>query len=83
VNIWLTAALGLLPPLAAAGWLTATGTVANRLVALELAGTLTVFALVLLSVGYSQPSFVDLALTLVLLSFAGTLVYVHFVERWL
>jgi multisubunit Na+/H+ antiporter MnhF subunit len=83
VNIWLTAALGLLPPLAAAGWLTATGNVANRLVALELASTLTVFALVLLSVGYGQPSFVDLALTLVLLSFAGTLVYVHFVERWL
>lgn len=83
MNIWLTAALGLLPPLAAAGWLTAMGNVANRLAALELASTVTVFALVLLSVGYGQPSFVDLALTLVLLSFAGTLVYVHFVERWL
>lgn len=83
MNIWLTAALGLLPPLAAAGWLTAMGNVANRLAALELASTVTVFALVLLSVGYGQPSFVDLALTLVLLSFTGTLVYVHFVERWL
>jgi multisubunit Na+/H+ antiporter MnhF subunit len=83
VNIWLTATVGLLPPLAVAGWLTATGNLPNRLVALELAGTIAVFALVLLSVGYGQPSFVDLALALVLLSFTGALVYVHFIERWL
>ena len=83
MNIWLTVAVGLLPPLAAAGWLAATADLANRLVALELAGTVTAFALMLLSVGYGQPSFIDLALTLVLLSFVGSLTYLHFVERWL
>lgn len=83
MNIWLTATLALLPPLAAAGWLVAAADLLNRVVALELAGSLAVFALMLLSAGYNQPSFIDLALALVLLSFPGTLAYVHFIERWL
>jgi multicomponent Na+:H+ antiporter subunit F len=83
MNIWLTAVVALLPPLAAAGWLAATADAANRLVALELASTIAMFALMLLAVGYRQPSFIDLALALVLLAFPGTLAYLHFVERWL
>ena len=83
MNIWLTAALALLPALAAAGALAATGDIPNRFVAVELASTLVVFMLMLLSVGYDQPSFIDLAITLALLSFPATLAYAHFLERWL
>jgi multisubunit Na+/H+ antiporter MnhF subunit len=83
MNLWLAAALALLPPLAAAGWVAATADLENRLAALELASTLAVFMLVLLSAGYDQPSFVDLGLTLVLLSFPGALAYAHFLERWI
>ena len=54
MNLWLTAAVALLPALAAAGWLAAAGDLENRLVALELGTTLAVFMLILLSVGYDQ-----------------------------
>jgi multisubunit Na+/H+ antiporter MnhF subunit len=83
LNIWLTAAVALLPGLAAAGWMVALSDLGNRLVALELGTTIAVFALMLLSVGYDQPSFIDLGLTLVLLSFPGSLAYAHFLERWI
>ena len=83
MNLWLTAAVALLPALAAAGFIAALADLENRLVALELASTTTVFMLMLLSVGYDQSSFIDLGLALVLLSFPGTLAYAHFLERWI
>jgi multicomponent Na+:H+ antiporter subunit F len=83
VNLWLTAALALLPPLAACAWLGATGRTTDRLVALQLATALAVFMLILFARGFDQPSYIDLALTLVLLSLPGTLVYAHVLERWL
>lgn len=54
----------------------------QRLVALEMAGTLDVMVLLLLAQGFDQPVFYDLALVLALLSFAGGLVFVRFLERW-
>ena len=83
MNLWLTAAVALLPALAAAGWVAAVADIENRFVAVELGTTLAVFMLMLLSVGYDQPSFIDLGLTVVLLSFPGALAYAHFLERWL
>lgn len=83
MNIWLTAAVALLPPLAATGLMAGAARAPNRLVGLLLASAIALFMLMLLSVGYDQPSFIDLGLTLVLLSFPGTIVYAHFLERWL
>jgi multisubunit Na+/H+ antiporter MnhF subunit len=83
MNLWLTAAVALLPALAAAGILAATAGVSERLIALEFATVVGLFMLMLLAVGYDQPSFIDLGLTLVLLSFPGTIAYAHFLERWL
>ena len=83
MNVWLTGAVALLPALTAAGWMAAMADLEDRLVALELATTLVVFMLMLLSVGYDQSSFIDLGLTLVLLSFPGALAYAHFLERWI
>ena len=82
-NAWLIAAIALLPALAATGWATLSGGLARRLVALELSTTLASLVLVLLTIAFDQPSFVDLALTLVFLAFPGTLLYAHFLERWL
>jgi multicomponent Na+:H+ antiporter subunit F len=39
--------------------------------------------LILLAQGFSHPAFYDLALTLVLLSFGGGMVFARFVQRWL
>jgi multisubunit Na+/H+ antiporter MnhF subunit len=83
MNVWLAAAIALLPALGFCLVVAMQSGLADRLVALELATAIAVFVLILLIVAFDQPSFIDLALTLALLSFPGSLVYAHFVERWL
>jgi multisubunit Na+/H+ antiporter MnhF subunit len=55
----------------------------DRLVALQLAGVITVLALLMLAVGYRRAPYFDVALTLAILSAAGSLAFVRFLERWL
>ncbi|HJU15540.1 MAG TPA: monovalent cation/H+ antiporter complex subunit F [Stellaceae bacterium] len=83
MNVWLAAAIALLPALGGCAVVAVGSGLADRLVALELATVIAVFALMLLIVAFDQPSFIDLALTLALLSLPGSLVYAHFIERWL
>lgn len=80
---WLLAALGLLPVLIAAVLKAGRGAVAQRLVAIQLALSSTVFLLVLLEFAFGQASSLDLALALALLGLPGTLVLALFQERWL
>ena len=57
-------------------WLTVHGSAANRLVGLQLTGPVATVCVLLLSVsGPGQPYELELALVLVALSFAGTLVF--------
>ena len=83
MNGWTAALLALLPPLALTAWHVLRGRTATRLVGLQLASSIGALMLVLLSMAFEQPSFVDLALALVLLSLPGTLVFAQFLERWL
>lgn len=53
------------------------------LVAVQAASVLASLALFALSLGFGQFAFVDLSLTLALLSLPGALVFAYFVERWL
>lgn len=80
---WLAAAIALLPPLAVACLLGLRGRTGERLVALELAASISVLVLTLMTFAFDQPSFIDLALALGLLALPGTLVFTHFLERWL
>ena len=57
--------------------------VSRRLVAMELATSLSVLMLIALSFAFDQASSIDLALTLTVLSLPGTLVIALFEERWL
>jgi len=76
MNGWLLGVTVLLiGGLAPALWLACTGGIARRLVGLELAGAITVLAMVLVAQGFSQPVYLIVPAVLVLLSFAGTLVY--------
>ena len=59
------------------------GDAIDRLVGLELAGTLATVTLALLAEGFGRVSFFDLPLTLALLTFAGGLVFARFLERWM
>lgn len=83
MNVWLIAATALLLGLIPCGVVCLRGAPMQRLVALEMAGTLDVLVLLLLAQGFDQPPFYDLALVLALLSFAGGLVFVRFLERWI
>lgn len=83
VSPWLAAVIALLPPLAVAFWVGLRAGTADRLVALELAAALSVLILVLMSFAFDQPSFIDVPLTIAFLSLPGTLVFAHFLERWL
>ncbi len=83
MNVWLIAATVLLLGLVPCGFVCVRGEIIDRLIALELAGILTALLLVLLAEGLERPSLYDLALALVLLSFPATLVFTHFLERWL
>lgn len=83
MNPWLIAATALAVGLVPCGLVCLRGRTVERLVALELAGLLTPLAVVLLAEGFDRVSLYDLALTLALLSFPSTLVFAHFLERWL
>jgi multicomponent Na+:H+ antiporter subunit F len=60
---------------------TATGGVLSRLVGLQLGGTVVTLVLLLVADGTSRSSYFDLALVLALLSFAGALVFLRFLQR--
>lgn len=79
---WLSIA-ALLPPLVV-GLITALrGPLRTRPLAIQFIGTLVAIVFVLIGLAMQQPSYVDLALTLTVLSLPGTLAYAFYMERWL
>lgn len=83
MNVWLITATALLLALVPCGITCLRGKAMDRLVALQLAGVITVLALLMLAVGFGRAPYFDVALTLAILSAAGSLAYVRFLERWL
>jgi multicomponent Na+:H+ antiporter subunit F len=59
------------------------GDAVARLAALNVAGPLTVLLCLVLAAAYERSSYADVALVLAPVSFAGSLVYARFLERWL
>ena len=55
----------------------------SRLVALNLAGPVCVLVCLVLAAAFQRPAYLDVGLALALVSFAGSLVYARFLERWL
>ena len=83
MNIWLLASVGLLAALLPCAVVVLRSGRFDRLVALQLATTITVLALLTLAQGLDRPSYADLALMLTLLAFPGTLAFAVTMERWL
>lgn len=77
------ACVALVPALAVPTLAASRGDVARRLAGVQLATAIAVLLLVAMTFAFDQSSFVDLALTLALLSLPGTLVIALFMERWL
>jgi multicomponent Na+:H+ antiporter subunit F len=59
------------------------GDTVSRLVGLEAASSVIVWILLCLGEAYHRVPFVDLALTLALLTFGAGLVFARFLERWM
>ena len=82
MNAWLIAATALMAGLVPCLWVCARRGPLDAVVALELASTITTLILLALAQGYRRDPFMDLALVSALLSFAGALTFVRFLERW-
>jgi multicomponent Na+:H+ antiporter subunit F len=80
---WLLAAIGLLPAFSLAVFYAGRGGTARRLVAAQLASSLAAIILATMTFAFDQSAFMDLPLTLALLSFPGMLLIALFLERWL
>ncbi len=83
MNLWLTFATVLLISsiLTLVGCLR--GKIMERFVSLQMAQVLAVLTILLMAEGFGRDIYFDLALTMAVLSFAASLVFVRFIERWL
>lgn len=81
MNVWIAAALALLPGLTACGVVCFRSPVIDSLVALELAGVLSAVELMLLAQGIHRQPFIDLALVLAVMAFIGSLAFARLLER--
>jgi multisubunit Na+/H+ antiporter MnhF subunit len=74
VNVWLLGSIVLLlGGLVPAGWMAARGGPVDRLIGLEMGGTVTALELMLFSQAENEPQYLVVPLVLAVLSFAGTL----------
>jgi multisubunit Na+/H+ antiporter MnhF subunit len=83
VNVWLIAALALLPGVLACLVVCTLARPLASLVALELAGALSSVELLLLAEGTHRQPFVDLALVLSVMAFIGSLAFARLLESGL
>jgi multicomponent Na+:H+ antiporter subunit F len=81
MNEWELAAAVLIVGLIPCGAVCLRASFASGVVAVQLAATASALALLVLAEGEGRQPFAALALVLVALSFAGTLVFVRFLER--
>lgn len=81
MNVWLIAAVALLPAVLACGVTCVLAEPMAALVALELAGTLSVAECMLLSQGTARQPFIDLALVLAVMSLIGSLAFARLMEH--
>jgi multicomponent Na+:H+ antiporter subunit F len=83
VDYFLPAAVALLACYLPCGWVAVTSETMDRLAALQISVIIAILEIMLLSKALAQPSFIDLALALALLSFPATLVFAYIIARWL
>lgn len=83
MNVWLIAAIFFVACLIPCMVRCMRGKELDRLTGLEAGALIETQALLLLSEAFHREVFCDLALAFALLSLAGGLVFVHFLERWM
>ncbi|MGB7135043.1 MAG: monovalent cation/H+ antiporter complex subunit F [Acidobacteriaceae bacterium] len=82
-NPWILTAIITGATLIPCAWMCLRGSPERRLVGLEMTGIIVTILLVLLTVGEQRLPFIDLPLTLAVLSFGAGLVFARFLEKHL
>lgn len=82
-NHWIVTAVAAGGSLIPCAWMCLRGPAEKRLVGLEMTGAIITILLVLLTVGYGRLPFMDLPLTLAVLSFGAGVVFARFLEKHL
>ncbi len=83
MNIWLMAGVGVASSLVLCASMCLRGSPERRLVGLEMTAMIVITSMVLFTVGMGRLPFIDLPLTLAIMSFGGGLVFVRFLGRYL
>lgn len=83
LNPWMAAAVAIGGSLIPCAWMCLRGSAERRLVGLEMTGIIVIVELVLLTIGYGRLPFIDMPLTLAVLSFGAGLVFARFLEKHL
>lgn len=83
MNLWLIAASAMFLGLIPCCWGAVRGPTMDRFVAVQMAQIIVVLSMILMAEGYGRNVYLDIPLALAVLSLAGGLVFVRFLERWL
>lgn len=83
MNIWLIAGVSVAASLLLCAFMCLRGTPERRLVGLEMTSMIVITSMVLFTVGTGRLGFIDLPLTLAIMSFGGGLVFVRFLGKYL
>ena len=83
MNAWLIAGAAVSASLLPCADMCLRGTPERRLVGMEMTGMIVVIAMVLFTIGFDRPPFIDLPLALAILSFGSGLVFARFLGKHL
>jgi multicomponent Na+:H+ antiporter subunit F len=82
VSVWLWAGAACLLVLVPCVVRAMRGSTFDRVLGMQLSSVVVTLALVMLGEGFGRSIYIDLALVFGVLSFAGSLAFVRFLERW-
>lgn len=80
---WIVAAIALTGLFGLTTWSVLRGSTLDRLIGLQLVGVVLPLLFVVVSVASGRALYLDVAVVLAIVSFAGGLTYAHVLERWL
>lgn len=83
MNTWLTAGIAVSAALVPCAAMCLHGSPERRLVGVEMTSILVILIMMLFTVGFGRPAFIDLPLALAILSFGGGLIFARFLEKHL
>lgn len=83
MNAWIATAIAVGACLIPCAWACLRGSAERRLVGLEMTSIIVIVELVLLTLAYGRLPFIDLPLTLAMLTFGAGLVFARFLEKHL